>query len=541
MTLQRAASAARHHAGSSFRRRVASRTLVQQVQAKSRPATLQKSSQSRSTIPAAMAERLCKYIDSLEDRSEPVVQLLGADEVRSKFEHAGIPMSLLGKQEAQGEEQLFQATELLLRYSVRTGHPLFFNQLYARADPVAIAADWASVATNTNCHTYEVAPVYTIMEREVLAKLANIIGGEYAKGHDGLFVPGGSLSNLYGMHLAHGVVDPEFVTRGAVGGPHLVAFTSDQSHYSYLKSARLTGLGSQNLISVESDGNGCMSATALEAAVVQAKKEGKKPFFVGSTAGTTVLGAYDPFNDIADICEHHGMWHHVDACWGGSAMLSEKHSHYMSGANRADSIAWNPHKMSGAPLNCSAYVTRHPELLAQTNGTNAAYLFQPDKLNTELDSGDKTIQCGRKTDMFKLWFQWKSKGDEGMAASVDHCFALANDMASRIRNDTSGAWKLVYEPSCTNVCFWYVPEKLRPFAWEGSTQAQRDAIHKVAPLIKNEMQRTGDAMIGFQAVNGRPNFFRIVFASCDIVTHADIEGMMQRIAKIGEEQCNQHL
>jgi len=107
-----------------------------------------------------------------------------------------------------------------------------------------------------------------------------------------------------------------------------------------------------------------------------------------------------------------------------------------------------------------------------------------------------------------------------------------------MRNDKTGAWQLVYEPSCTNVCFWYVPKKLRPFTWEGSTQEQRDQIHKVAPLIKNEMQRRGDAMIGFQAVNGRPNFFRQVFASCDIVTQDDISELMKRIQRSAKSRLN---
>jgi len=495
----------------------------------------------RSAFPAAIADRLCKYIDTLEDTKEPVVRLMNADELRTVFSDKGVPMSLLGKQEAQSDKTLMEATELLLHYSVRTGSPLFFNQLYGRADPVSIAADWVSVATNTNTHTYEVAPVYTVMEVELMAKCASLIGGSYPESHDGLFVPGGSLSNLYGMHLAHNTADPDLATRGAVGGPICVAFTSDQSHYSYLKSARLTGLGSNNLIAVASDSKGRMCPQALEAAVLKAKAEGKKPFFVGSTSGTTVLGAYDPLVEIAEVCKRHDMWQHVDGCWGGSVLLSEKHSHNMTGIHLADSVAWNPHKMSGATLQCSAFITRHAHLLKKVNGTNAAYLFQPDKLNSGLDSGDKTIQCGRKTDMFKLWMQWKAKGDEGMAASVDHCFGLAALMVKIIRDDTCGAWQLVYDPSCTNVCFWYIPTKLRPFSYETSTQAQRDELNKVAPLIKAEMQRRGDAMIGFQAVNGRPNFFRMVYASCDIVKSSDIESLMERMAVIGEEQWNKQL
>merc|ERR1719412_1093065 len=110
-------------------------------------------------------------------------------------------------------------------------------------------------------------------------------------------------------------------------------------------------------------------------------------------------------------------------------------------------------------------------------------------------------------------------------------------MASRIRNDSTGAWELVYEPSCSNVCFWYVPEKLRPFSYENSTESQREEIHKVAPLIKNEMQRQGDALIGFQAVNGRPNFFRMVFASADIVAESDVLELIERMAALGEKLC----
>lgn len=484
-----------------------------------------------------MAETLCSYLDTLHDRSEPVVRLASPDELREKFAEVGVPLSLVdgAAQQAVPESDLMKATQQLLKYSVRTGHPHFFNQLYGRADPVSIAADWASVATNTNCHTYEVAPVYTVMEHEVLKKIATVIGGDYVNQHEGLFVPGGSLSNLYGMHLARGRADPKLATRGAVGGPQLVAFTSDQAHYSYLKNARLIGLGSDNLVNVKTDGQGRMDPAALQEAVSRTRDEGKTPFFVGSTAGTTVLGAYDPFIEISRICEKENMWHNIDACWGGSAMLSPKWRHLMAGAELADSIAWNPHKMMGTTLQTSIFILRHTDALKGANATNAKYLFQPDKLYTEYDSGDKTIQCGRKTDMFKLWLMWKSKGDAGMAATVDHCFDLAKTMSDTILQDTSGAWQLVYEPSCTNVCFWYVPEALRPFDLATATEEQVAALHSVAPKIKNHMQKTGDAMIGFQSVNEKPNFFRIVFAAGDTITHDDVTGLLSRMAKIGED------
>lgn len=230
-----------------------------------------------------VANKLSKYINGMDDRTVPVLKLKGPEEIYAAFDEVGIPLSLSNEPEQQpaSMSKLEQSIDCLLENSVRTGHPLFFNQLYGRADAASIAADWVSVATNTNCHTYEVAPVYTLMEMEVLAKIASTIGGEFANSHDGLMVPGGSLANMYGMHLARNVSDSDFATRGAAGGPVHVAFTSDQSHYSYLKSARVTGVGSDNLIYVDSDAAGRMCPSALEEAITAAKDAGKKPFFVG--------------------------------------------------------------------------------------------------------------------------------------------------------------------------------------------------------------------------------------------------------------------
>ena len=83
------------------------------------------------------------------------------------------------------------------------------------------------------------------------------------------------------------------------------------------------------------------------------------PFFVGTTAGTTVLGAFDPFEEIAAICQRHKVWMHVDGCWGAAALLSPQHRHLMKGSQLSDSLAWNPHKLMGLPLQCSAFLTTH--------------------------------------------------------------------------------------------------------------------------------------------------------------------------------------
>ena len=67
--------------------------------------------------------------------------------------------------------------------------------------------------------------------------------------------------------------------------------------------------------------------------------QGRQPFLVVATSGTTVLGAFDPLNDIADVCEKHKLWLHVDCCWGGSVKLSRTHQHLMNGIERCVAIS----------------------------------------------------------------------------------------------------------------------------------------------------------------------------------------------------------
>lgn len=153
-----------------------------------------------------------------------------------------------------------------------------------------------------------------------------------------------------------------------------------------------------------------MIPEALEKKILECKQEDLVPFFVVATAGTTVYGAWDPLNQIADICERHKIWFHVDAAWGGGLLLSPEHRHNLKGIERAKSVIWNPHKLMGCLLQCSACFIKQDGLLFQCNQMSADYLFQQDKpYDVSFDTGDKAIQCGRHNDIFKLWLMWRSK------------------------------------------------------------------------------------------------------------------------------------
>lgn len=116
--------------------------------------------------------------------------------------------------------------------------------------------------------------------------------------------------------------------------PRLVIFTSEDAHYSSSKLASFMGLGSDNVFKVKTCNRGKMILEHLESEVIRAINEGALPFLVIATAGTTVLGAFDPIDKIADVCKRNNMWLHVDAAWGGGVLMSRKYRHLIKGIER---------------------------------------------------------------------------------------------------------------------------------------------------------------------------------------------------------------
>jgi glutamate/tyrosine decarboxylase-like PLP-dependent enzyme len=210
---------------------------------------------------------------------------------------------------------------------------------------------------NGQVHVYQVSPVLTLVEKHVSKELARLFGfdGPHA---GGMTQPGGSASNASSVVIARNTLFPETKTSG-LAGKRFVLFTSAHGHYSLEKAAQLNGFGSDAVRGVPVDAAGRMRPEELRKMIDEAKQSGETPFYVNATAGTTVLGSYDPFDDIADICEEYGLWLHVDGSWGGSVVFNKEVSQSrLKGAERANSIAVNPHKMLGTPVTCSFLLAR---------------------------------------------------------------------------------------------------------------------------------------------------------------------------------------
>lgn len=461
-----------------------------------------------------------------DDRDARITDLAGPDAHEAAFARLGAPLSLGPGDEPLDLAALTRAVEATIARSVRTLHPRFFNQNFAGADPIAVIGDFLGAALNTTLATYEAAPVFTLMERAVLARLAALAGWP---AHEGLFVPGGSFSNLYALQLARLRVDPEARERGHDGAP-LVAFTSTHAHYSLKKAVVLLGLGRRALVEVACDERGQMRPEALAAAIDASRARGERPFFVNATAGTTVLGGFDPLPGLADLAERHDLWLHVDGSFGASALFSAAQAHRMDGVARADSLAWNLHKMLGVTQQCAAFLVQKTGSLRAAFATGAEYLFQPDKPHADLDSGDLTFQCARRVDALKAWLTWKARGEAGFAARIDHAVALADHAAARIAGDPR--FLLAAPPSWVNVCFWWIPPELRPLA--ARTPEVDATLHALAPRIKAAMLRGGAAMLGFQPIDGGPNCFRLLFIN-PVTRREDIDATLDILDACGRE------
>ncbi|KAG8452694.1 hypothetical protein GDO86_004470 [Hymenochirus boettgeri] len=416
----------------------------------------------------------------------------------------------------------------IIQFSVKTGHPRFFNQLFSGLDQYALTGRLLTETLNTSQYTYEVAPVFVLMEEEILKTLRHFIG--WTSG-DGIFCPGGSISNMYGMNVARFHRFPQVKGNGLSGLPRMAVLTSQESHYSVQKGAGFLGIGTDNVILVQTDNRGKMLPEDLEIKIQSSKSEGSVPFMVSTTCGTTVLGAFDPLQEIADVCQRHGLWLHVDAAFGGSALLSRTHRHLLNGIERADSVTWNPHKMLGVGLQCSAFLLKDTtELLQRCHSANAMYLFQTDKFyDLSYDTGDKSIQCGRRVDCLKLWLMWKAHGSEGLERRVDKALDQTRYLVEEMKKREG--FCLVMEPEFVNLCFWYIPPSLRdqqksPDYWQ--------RLGKVAPAIKERMMKKGSMMTGYQPHGNRVNFFRQVVVN-PFVTKSDLDFFLNEIEQLSED------
>ncbi len=351
--------------------------------------------------------------------------------------------------------KLFDEMEKIVLASPKTSSKWFFNLLFGGQIMPAVMAEMLTAVLNNTMHTYKSAWIHIVIENEVIDFMNKKI---WYKNGDGVFTPWGSLANTTAMILARNEKESTIVQDG-ISNKQLTVYASDQWHYSLPKAANFVGIGKSNLRTIKSDDKGKMDVTALEKQIKEDIYRWYTPFFIKATAGTTVLGAFDPIEKICKIAKKYKIRVHVDASLWGTLLLSKKYKHLLKGIHQADSVTRNPHKMMNIPILAAPILVKDPTVLLKSFNEEAEYLFHTPKdidytnlLNiVKLNPASKSIQCGRRNDAFKVWTALKFLGENGYEKRVNHQFDLAKYAVQIIKKDKD--LKLMLEPECVNVCF----------------------------------------------------------------------------------------
>ncbi|KAG9858483.1 PLP-dependent transferase, partial [Aureobasidium melanogenum] len=438
---------------------------------------------------------------------------------------------------SQGKTGLLEVVEKLLKYSVNTWDQGFMDKLYASTNAVGVVSELLLAVLNTNLHVYQVSPALTVVEKTTSKALANLFGFDGPHG-GGISQPGGSASNATSIAIARNTLHPETKTDG-INGRRFTLFTSAHGHYSLEKAAQMFGFGSSAVIGVAVDKQGRMLPSALDEAVQKSKDAGEVPFYVNATAGTTVLGSYDPISAIADVCQKHKLWLHVDGSWGGPVIFSSAQRHKLAGIERADSIGVTPHKMLSVPMTCSFLLGKDMRQFQKAMTLPAGYLFHsnededasiadttahttpsPPKPEAEIwDLADLTPQCGRRGDALKLALSWIYYGSSGFEASIDNAFSAASTLASLVSSNP--AFTLVSEnpPPCWQVCFYY------------NKQGNPETNSKITESIAQKLIPRGFMVDYAPGEDGK--FFRVVVNPA--TRKGTLEGLIKAIEEVGKE------
>ncbi|MFB0923878.1 MAG: aminotransferase class V-fold PLP-dependent enzyme, partial [Vicingaceae bacterium] len=346
------------------------------------------------------------------------------------------------------EDQFVKVLEDLVLKTPKTSTNAFFNQLFGGRNSKAVLGDLLAVMLNNSMYTYKAAGPQIGVEKIILDKVCEIIGWDKSSG--GTFASGGSMTNFMSMLMARDYANSSIRSEGMIN-QNLTVYTSLESHYSTPKNAAFSGIGRNNVRNIPTDQEGRIDAEELKAKIEEDIALGKKPALVNLTAGTTVLGAFDPVEEIALICKEYDIWLHIDGAYCGSVLFSEKYKHLIKGVELSDSFSFNAHKMIGTPLTCSLIMVKDKSHLHDSFNNEASYLYQTD--HDDFNLGKTSLQCGRRNDALKFWTLWKSVGTKGLEQIVDKQFELA-DVARNYINDNPDYISYGIEDSIS-VCFNY--------------------------------------------------------------------------------------
>lgn len=345
------------------------------------------------------------------------------------------------------EEGILENLKILIREAMNPANLGYMGHMDPPPMTMSIIGDLIASSLNNNMLCFEMAPSFTVLEKALLKHIAHLFGlGEHS---GGIMVSGGSLGNLAVISLARNTVfDTHKGSLTSVKSPPIV-FASVAAHTSIQKAAMLLGLGCDAVVSIPTDKYGRMDPQELEKQIVLSREQGKRPFCIVCTAGTTITGMIDPINAIHDIAKNHGLWMHVDAVYGGALIFSDRHRFLLQGIEKADSISFNPQKWLCITKTCAMFMLKDLSLLEKAFRIPAPYMSDHDE---GPNLGEISIQGTRYPDVLKFWLSYQHVGKQGFASLVDEGMRLKELFVSEVQK-RSDYLELAFKPDVNVICF----------------------------------------------------------------------------------------
>lgn len=331
----------------------------------------------------------------------------------------------LPEEGAPTQEILDGVLELLQQYSRHNSHPRFWGYIVSPGTPIGALAELMAATFNQNVAASFAAPIAAEIEMQSVRWIAELLG--YPSDCDGLFVSGGTMANILGLQAAlSAALGPSLRTQGLAGAP-LRCYTSKATHAWINKAVRMSGLGTQSVVWVETAPNGKMDVQDLERRIQQDIAAGLRPFMVVGNAGTTMTGAIDPLPELAALCKRHQLWFHVDGAYGAvAAVLGDAYPEF-AGLKDADSVAIDAHKWLYAPVEAGCILLKNKTALLEIFDDDPDYIHRAPS-----DEGTVFFRRGpqhsRQFRALKVWLALKQVGRAGYAQMIRQDINYAREL-----------------------------------------------------------------------------------------------------------------
>lgn len=309
-------------------------------------------------------------------------------------------------------------------------HPRFFAYFPANAAPASMLAEQLVTTMAPQCMLWQTSPAATEMETRMIDWLRQAVG--LPEGWRGVIQDSASSATLSAvMTMRERALDWRGIRSGLAGEAAPRIYASAQTHSSVDKACWVAGIGQDNLVKIATDSDYGMDPAALRAAIAADRAAGHLPAGVVLCVGGTAIGASDPVAAILAIAQEEGLYTHIDAAWAGSAMICPELRHIWAGAERADSIVFNPHKWLGAQFDCSVQFLKDPTDQLKSLTLRPDYLETPG-LDDVVNYSEWTIPLGRRFRALKLWFLIRAYGLEGLRTRIRNHIAWAREACDAI-------------------------------------------------------------------------------------------------------------